>query len=148
VNYNFRISASFVLADFRYYSNCGYPLLIYSVGRLVGNNFYLFFHVLSLFFKKDSPAFFSSLKKEFQILNLLPAILFSTCLLLILVMSTWTIVHPDTLGYHAQTIQWIEKYKAIPGLVHLHVRFGYQAFGLLMRLYLILALPVHKELLF
>src|SRR4030095_16006318 len=81
---------------------------------------------LSLFFKKDSPAFFSSLKKEFQILNLLPAILFSTCLLLILVMSTWTIVHPDTLGYHAQTIQWIEKYKAIPGLVHLHVRFGYQ----------------------
>jgi hypothetical protein len=81
---------------------------------------------LSLFFKKDSPAFFSSLKKEFQILNLLPAILFSTCLLLILVMSTWTIVHPDTLGYHAQTIQWIEKYKAIPGLVHLHVRFGIQ----------------------
>src|SRR5258705_8831822 len=41
-------------------------------------------------------------------------------------MSTWTIVHPDTLGYHAQTIQWIEKYKAVPGLVHLHVRFGYQ----------------------
>jgi hypothetical protein len=41
-------------------------------------------------------------------------------------MSTWTIVHPDTLGYHAQTMQWIEKYKAVPGLVHLHVRFGYQ----------------------
>jgi hypothetical protein len=41
-------------------------------------------------------------------------------------MSSWTIVHPDTLGYHAQTMQWIEKYKAVPGLVHLHVRFGYQ----------------------
>jgi hypothetical protein len=41
-------------------------------------------------------------------------------------MSSWTIVHPDTLGYHAQTIQWIEKFKAVPGLVHLHVRFGYQ----------------------
>ena len=53
-------------------------------------------------------------------------ILLSLLLLLILVMGSWVIVHPDTLGYHAQTIQWIEKYKAVPGLVHLHVRFGYQ----------------------
>jgi hypothetical protein len=81
---------------------------------------------LILFFKKDSFSFFAALKKEFQYLHLFSVILLSACLLLILVMSTWTIVHPDTLGYHAQTIQWIEKYKAIPGLVHLHVRFGYQ----------------------
>ena len=81
---------------------------------------------LILFFKKDSPAFFAALKKDFQGLHLFSIILLSACLLLILVMSTWTIVHPDTLGYHAQTIQWIEKYKAIPGLVHLHVRLGYQ----------------------
>ena len=81
---------------------------------------------LILFFKKDSFSFFAALKKEFQYLHLFSIILLSACLLLILVMSTWTITHPDTLGYHAQTIQWIEKYKAIPGLVHLHVRFGYQ----------------------
>ncbi|HEX6170509.1 MAG TPA: hypothetical protein VFZ33_12480 [Chitinophagaceae bacterium] len=81
---------------------------------------------LTLFFKKDPPAFFAALKKEFQGLHLLSIILLSASLLLLLVLSTWTIVHPDTLGYHAQTIQWIEKYKAVPGLVHLHVRFGYQ----------------------
>ena len=81
---------------------------------------------LTLFFKKDPPAFFAALKKEFQGLHLLSIILLSASLILMLVMSTWTIVHPDTLGYHAQTIQWIEKYKAIPGLVHLHVRLGYQ----------------------
>ncbi len=81
---------------------------------------------LALFFKKDSPAFFAALKKEFQNLHFISTILISVCLLLILVMSSWTIIHPDTLGYHAQTIQWIEKYKAVPGLVHLHVRFGYQ----------------------
>ena len=81
---------------------------------------------LTLFFKKDSPAFFAALKKEVQGLHLFSIILLSACLLLILVMSTWKIVHPDSLGYHAQTIQWIEKYKAVPGLVHLHVRFGYQ----------------------
>ena len=81
---------------------------------------------LVLFFKKDTPAFFSALKKEFQDLHMVLIILLSACLLMTLVMSTWMIVHPDTLGYHAQTIQWIEKYKAVPGLIHLHVRFGYQ----------------------
>src|SRR5580765_4084208 len=81
---------------------------------------------LFLFFKKGSPAFFAALKKEFQYLHFFSIILLLACLLLILVMSSWTIIHPDTLGYHAQTIQWIERYKAVPGLVHLHVRFGYQ----------------------
>ena len=81
-----------------------------------------------LFFKKDSPVFFAALKKEYQYLHLISIILLSVSLLLILVMSTWTIIHPDTLGYHAQTMQWIEKYRAVPGLVHLHGRFGYQGF--------------------
>ena len=81
---------------------------------------------LGLFFKKAPPVFFAELKKELQELHLFSLILLSACLLLILVMSSWTIIHPDTLGYHAQTIQWIEKYKAVPGLVHLHVRFGFQ----------------------
>ncbi len=81
---------------------------------------------LVLFFKKESPAFFAALKKELQYLHISSIILLSACLLLILVMSSWTIIHPDTLGYHAQTIQWIEKYKAVPGLVHLHVRLGFQ----------------------
>jgi len=81
---------------------------------------------LVLFFKKDSPAFFAALKKELEYLHFFSIILLSACLLLVLVMSSWTIIHPDTLGYHAQTIQWIEKYKAVPGLAHLHVRFGYQ----------------------
>lgn len=53
-------------------------------------------------------------------------LLLANLLFLILVMSVWTMNHPDTLGYHAQTIQWIEKYKAVPGLVHLNIRLGYQ----------------------
>jgi len=83
---------------------------------------------LVLFFKKNPPAFFAALKKEFQDLHFFSIILLSACLILILVMSSWTIIHPDTLGYHAQVIQWIEKYKAVPGLANLHVRFGYQWF--------------------
>ena len=42
-------------------------------------------------------------------------------------MSTWTIIHPDTLGYHAQLIQWSEKYRLIPGLVNLNARYGLQS---------------------
>lgn len=83
---------------------------------------------LFLFFKKDSPAFFAALKKELQDLHFISIVLLLACLLLILVMSSWTVIHPDTLGYHAQIIQWIEKYKAVPGLANLHVRFGYQWF--------------------
>ena len=83
---------------------------------------------LVLFFRKGSPAFFITLKKELKDLHFFLIILLSACLLLILVMSSWTVIHPDTLGYHAQIIQWIEKYKAVPGLANLHVRFGYQWF--------------------
>lgn len=81
---------------------------------------------LLIFFIKNIPYFFSSLKKEFSWLHISSLVLLSSLLVLILVMGSWIIVHPDTLGYHAQTIQWIEKYKAVPGLVHLHVRLGYQ----------------------
>jgi len=81
---------------------------------------------LILLLRTDSQHFLVAVKKEFQNLHPLSAIFLSICLLLILVMSTWTVIHPDTLGYHAQTIQWIEKYKAVPGLVHLHFRFGLQ----------------------
>jgi len=87
----------------------------------------LFFIIPCLFLLRKNPThFFFSFKKEFSNHHLVSCILLSASLLLILVMSTWTIIHPDTLGYHAQTIQWTEKYKAVPGLVHLHVRFGYQ----------------------
>lgn len=81
---------------------------------------------LTIFFIKSDQYFFSSLKRQFYLLHGISLALLISLLLLILVMGSWKIVHPDTLGYHAQTMQWIEKYKAVPGLVHLHVRFGYQ----------------------
>lgn len=64
-----------------------------------------------------------------DIFSLLPAaqFLLLISLMIVLVMSTWKIIHPDTLGYHAQLIQWAEKYKAIPGLVNLNARYGLQS---------------------
>ena len=81
--------------------------------------------IISLFVKPVTSIFIDYKK---TVINFHPVIifLFVCCLLMLLVMSSWTITHPHTLTYHAQTIQWIEKYKVVPGLAHLHVRFGYQ----------------------
>ncbi|MBL7750783.1 MAG: hypothetical protein JNN29_05335, partial [Chitinophagaceae bacterium] len=46
-------------------------------------------------------------------------ILFGALLLMALVLSAPPIIHPDTLGYHAPVIKWIENHKAVPGIVHL-----------------------------
>lgn len=79
-----------------------------------------------LFFQRNRHLLAAELRRS--ILKLSPAalFLFIVCCLLALLMSSWKVNHPDTLYYHAQTIQWIEKYKAVPGIVHLHVRYGYQ----------------------
>jgi hypothetical protein len=49
------------------------------------------------------------------------------CLLLLLYLCSSLVDNDDTLGYHAQLIQWIEKYKAVPGIVNLHIRYGQQS---------------------
>ena len=64
--------------------------------------------------------------------TLAPIMLLAASCLLVLIMGSWRITHPDTLGYHAQLIQWIEKYKVIPGLVHVHVRYGLQSYWYLL----------------
>jgi len=79
-----------------------------------------------VFFQKGNPSFFKELKNQFAGLHRAVLLLFVLSVIMILVMSTWTINHPDTLAYHAQTIHWIEKYRVIPGLVHLNSRYGYQ----------------------
>lgn len=81
---------------------------------------------LLIFFQKPASGFFTQFRAQFKGLH--PAMIFIliASLALVLMMCTWTINHPDTLTYHGQTIQWIEKYKAVPGLAHLHARYGYQ----------------------
>jgi hypothetical protein len=49
------------------------------------------------------------------------------CILLVLVMHAWTVNHPDTLAYHAQNIQWIENYPAVPGIANLYMNYGIQS---------------------
>lgn len=49
------------------------------------------------------------------------------CTVTVLVMSTYTISHPDSLGYHIPVIKWIEEYKVVPGIANLNARLGFQS---------------------
>ena len=49
----------------------------------------------------------------------------------VLLASTYEPANADTGIYHAQSIRWIETYKAVPGLANLHTRLGYNSSWLL-----------------
>lgn len=84
----------------------------------------IIFPCISLFFLKPS---FPILKDHLSGLHIVSVLLLCICALLLLLMSTWTVTNEDTLAYHAQIIQWIEKYRAVPGIAHLHTRYGLQS---------------------
>lgn len=54
-------------------------------------------------------------------------LLFLTCLLIIVIMSTWVIKHPDTLGYHLQIIDSIKNDGIAVGYAQQNLRFGFQS---------------------
>lgn len=49
------------------------------------------------------------------------------CLIVIAVMSTWVIKHPDTLGYHLQIIDSIKEKGLVVGYAQQNLRFGFQS---------------------
>ncbi len=57
-----------------------------------------------------------------------PVILLLTASLLsmLLILGASVINHPDSIGYHLQTIKWIEEYRVVPGLVNINTHLGYQ----------------------
>ncbi len=67
------------------------------------------------------------LKKKISGYKITVNITLFCCFLLVLIMHSWTINHPDTLNYHAQNIQWIEKYRPIPGIANIYLMYGLQS---------------------
>lgn len=47
--------------------------------------------------------------------------------LVVLLMHSSLVNHPDTLVYHAQNIEWAKNYAAVPGIAHLNVNYGTQS---------------------
>ena len=63
----------------------------------------------------------------FQEMSLLSYLILSLCILLVLVIASAKIIHPDTLIYHSQAILWMQAFKAIPGEAHLGQELGLQS---------------------
>src|SRR5690606_29625386 len=47
--------------------------------------------------------------------------------LLILILNAGPTMMDDTESYHIQLVKWIKEYGTVPGLVHLHERFGFNS---------------------
>lgn len=89
--------------------------------------FTLLFIAIAFFLKY---AGYRSIKSEWSYLRLLPLtskLILGLALSVILIMSSWSILHPDSLGYHFPLIRWAAEHKVTPGLANLHIRFGYQS---------------------
>jgi len=82
---------------------------------------------LIIAFQKSTISVFRKHLQNFRKINKAVLFFFASSVLLLLIMGSWVIYHPDTLAYHLQLIKWIEEYKAVPGLVHLDGRYGFQS---------------------
>ena len=77
------------------------------------------------------PVFYTIIKNKtlfnpFRSLHPVIILLLACSFIMVLIMSTWTVTHPDSIVYHIQIIQWNEKYRVIPGLAHLNIHLGLQ----------------------
>lgn len=82
------------------------------------------FFLPSLFFIKHTFAPKNKSEVRWLPVNL---ILLTCCLVMVLIMCSYTISHPDSLGYHIQIIKWIEEYKIVPGITNINPRLGFQS---------------------
>ncbi|MBZ5859152.1 LIC_10190 family membrane protein [Flavihumibacter profundi] len=63
----------------------------------------------------------------FRELDLIGILFLLSSIIFILVVGSWFIIHPDTLGYHAPIIAWNLKYPLVPGIANINGRLGLQS---------------------
>jgi hypothetical protein len=80
-----------------------------------------------LLIKKRIQETFQRVLQFFQNLSYQGIVVAILSLLLIAIINATTIIHPDTLIYHTQSIKWIELYPTIPGIAHLGKELGLQS---------------------
>lgn len=90
-------------------------------------HFFLLAPIFIIFYNKHVKSQLDETLKELIKFDFRHTIILLLIFLLLLIIHSWTIIHPDTLGYHSQIIQWIGSYKIIPGLSHLNERLSLQS---------------------
>jgi hypothetical protein len=93
----------------------------------VGVQLLFFVPALFFFITAGYHKHLKNIRLYFTGLHPVTVVLLISVLLMVLIMSVYPINHPDTLSYHAQLIKWAERYRVVPGLVHVNYHYGFQS---------------------
>jgi len=85
----------------------------------------LFAAILLYFFSREIIFLVKDLLSRFGLLGKTGVIALLILFFLVLAAAVYKITFEDSLTYHAQNIQWIQKYAVVPGLGNLHGRFAF-----------------------
>ncbi len=93
-----------------------FPITIYTKFGILG-----LLILLSLIKRKSTKFFIPNVKISASLL------LFIIVWAIILLINAGPTMMDDTESYHIQSIKWIKEYGSVPGIVNLHVRFGFNS---------------------
>ncbi|MGZ8550520.1 MAG: LIC_10190 family membrane protein [Chitinophagaceae bacterium] len=130
----------------KYENNEYKPLAIYLISGLICLT--IFFQLLVLFFpinivsqlvsvlllamlalsrKKAFSKFILHVVTEIKKQSMLLFIATCSIWILLLVLNAGKTMMDDTESYHIQMVKWVKEYGTVPGIVHLHQRFGFNS---------------------
>jgi hypothetical protein len=93
-----------------------FPITIYTKFGILG-----LLILLSIIKRKNTNFFIPEIKVSESL------ILFFIVWAIILLINAGPTMMDDTESYHIQSIKWIQEYGSVPGIVNLHVRFGFNS---------------------
>ena len=83
--------------------------------------------LLTLVNENNRKEIFSQLKNSFGYFTTLDFTFLITSIVMVLVISSAPVIHPDTLNYHAFSTQIFDLFGVVPGIANLRPEFGFQS---------------------
>ena len=102
-------------------------VLFFPIGSTVQMALVIILLALAVFKWNDCKNLFKTIFLQFSRWPTLLLILFFLTWTVILLINAGPTMMDDTESYHIQSIKWIQEYGSVPGIVNLHVRFGFNS---------------------
>ena len=83
--------------------------------------------LLTLVNEGNREEIFSQLKNSFRYFRTLDFTFLTISIVMVLVISSAPVIHPDTLNYHAFSTQIFDQFGVVPGIANLKPEFGFQS---------------------
>lgn len=102
-------------------------VLFFPIGLIVQAALVIILLAIAVSKWNDCKNLFKTIVFEFSTWPTLLLILFFLTWTAILLINAGPTMMDDTESYHIQSIKWIQEYGSVPGIVNLHVRFGFNS---------------------